>query len=45
LQKKDATEQKVQEVKKTLEGKGYSCWEAKIGGPGVLFHFDDSAKL
>eukprot|EP00026_Physarum_polycephalum_P002931 Phypoly_transcript_02940.p2 GENE.Phypoly_transcript_02940~~Phypoly_transcript_02940.p2 ORF type:complete len:389 (-),score=58.97 Phypoly_transcript_02940:16-1182(-) len=42
---KDATEQKVQEVKKALEGAGYSCWEAKIGGPGVLFHIDDSAKL
>ena len=41
----DATEERVQEVKRAFEAKGYSCWEAKIGGPGVMFHIDESAKL
>lgn len=42
---KDATESKVGEVKAALEKQEFSCWEATIGAPGVLFHYEDAAKL
>jgi len=45
LTSKDATEEKVNEVRAALEKQGFSCWEATIGAPGVLFHYEDLPKL
>lgn len=38
LIKEHTSQQIIQETKTTLEKEGFECFEAEVGGPGILLH-------